>query len=85
MNLAALELAIGAIALTYLTALVWSVYTILTTPQETWEASGMSQLLWLAVVLVMPLIGSMLFVTVGHQRLAKGSNSSLNAAEAPIR
>jgi hypothetical protein len=69
----------------YLAALVWSVYVILTTSQETWKTSGMSQLLWLAVVLVMPLIGSMLFVAVGRQRLNKGANSMPKVAEASIR
>ena len=81
----ALELVVGIGAVAYLTALVWSVYVILTTPQEAWKASGMSQLLWLAVVLVMPMVGSVLFVTVGRQRLTKGINSSPKAAEAPIR
>ena len=85
MNLVALELVVGIGAVAYLTALVWSVYVILTTPQETWKASGMSQLLWLAVVLVMPMIGSVLFVAVGRQRLAKGANSLPEVAEAPIR
>lgn len=84
MNLIALVLVgIGAVA--YLTALVWSVYAILTTSQETWNASGMSQLLWLAVVLVMPLIGSVLFVTLGRHRLTTGINTSFEDAGAPIR
>lgn len=85
MNLVPFEMVVGIVPLAYLTLLVWSVYVILTTPQETWKASGMSQLLWLAVVLIMPIIGSILFIAVGRQRLIEGAISLPNFAEEPVQ
>ena len=60
---------ISLVALSGMALLVWALYVLLTTPQQTWESSGMSQIMWLAVVIFMPLIGSVLFAAVGHRRL----------------
>lgn len=56
--------------------LIWSLYLILTTPQDVWEASGMSQILWLVVVLVLPFVGSLLFLIIGRPRVTPASGSS---------
>ncbi len=79
------EVVIGVVVLAYWTALIWSLYAILTTPRETWRRSGMSRLLWLAAVIVMPLIGSVLFVTVARPRLAGRAEPRSRLAETPSR
>lgn len=65
----------GVGGLATLGLLVWSLYLILTTPQDVWEASGMSQVLWLVVVLVLPFVGSVLFLTIARPRVT-GSTAS---------
>lgn len=71
MPFALLELVVGAVVVLWLAMLIWSLAIILTTPRESWTASGMSQFLWLAVVVFMPMIGGVLFVTIARPRLAK--------------
>ena len=62
MTIAGLELLVGLIVLGSFAVFVWSLYTILTTPESTWKAAGMNQWMWLAVVIFLPLVGSVLFV-----------------------
>ena len=62
-------LPISLVALASIAVFVWALYVILTTPQQTWQSSGMNQMMWLAVVIFMPLIGSVLFATIGHRSL----------------
>ena len=76
MHVALFEIIVGTITLTWLAALVWSLYVILTTPRQTWRTSGMSQIMWLAVVVLMPLIGTALFVIAGRKRLQRQANLS---------
>jgi hypothetical protein len=78
-HIALFEIIVGAITLTWLAALVWSLYVILTTPRQTWRASGMSQIMWLAVVVLMPLIGTALFVIAGYRRLQREAALSAQA------
>lgn len=75
MNFAAIELIVGVVALTMLVTFVWSLFAILTTPQDAWKRAQMSQMMWLAVVIFVPLIGSMLFLVAGHSRLRLASAS----------
>ena len=75
-HVALFEIIVGTITLTWLAALVWSLYVILTTPRQTWRTSGMSQIMWLAVVVLMPLIGTALFVIAGRKRLQRQANLS---------
>ncbi len=49
--------------------MVWALVQILTTEGTTWEAAGMLQLVWLAVVLVLPIVGSILFFAIARPRL----------------
>jgi hypothetical protein len=60
---------------------VWSLYTILTTPTPVWKEADANQLMWLAVVIVLPLIGSLLFVSVGHRQLAASSRRLAGAPQ----
>jgi len=55
-----------------LALLVWSLYVILTTPADSWDAIGMSQMMWLLVVLLLPFIGPVLFAVVAMPRLKVG-------------
>ncbi len=74
MTIAGLELLVGLIALGSFAVFVWSLYTILTTPESTWKAAGMNQWMWLAVVIFLPLVGSVLFVATGRRQLIRGRN-----------
>lgn len=49
--------------------MIWSLVQILTTDESTWKASGMLQLVWLAVVLVLPVVGSILFIAIARPKL----------------
>lgn len=49
--------------------MIWALVQILTTDENTWKASGMLQLVWLAVVLVLPVIGAILFIAIARPRL----------------
>ena len=84
MALAAWEIVVGILALTAITALVWSLVLILFTPAEIWKAAGLIQWMWLIVVIVMPLVGSGLFLLIARRRLARaGANSG--TAQAVLR
>lgn len=80
---AAIELIIGVLALAGITALIWSLVVILFTPAETWKAAGLVQWMRLIVVIVMPLIGSVLFLALARRRLAAASATS-SAAQVAI-
>lgn len=67
--LAAFELIVGILALAGITALIWSLVVILFTPAQTWKAAGLVQWMWLIVVIVMPLIGSVLFMVMARRQL----------------
>lgn len=77
---AAPELAVGILALAFAPALIWSFVSILFTSQGTWKAAGLIQWIWLVVVIVMPLIGSMLFLLVARSRLSQAGPSGNAAA-----
>jgi hypothetical protein len=66
-----LTLVVGLLMLVWLAILFWSLAIILTTPQQEWDESGMSQLAWLAVVILVPLVGAPLFLLVGRTRLGR--------------
>ncbi len=52
-----------------LALMVWALVQILTTDESTWKAAGMLQLVWVAVVLVLPILGSILFIAIARPRL----------------
>ena len=83
--LASAELIVGIVTIAWMAALVWSLSVILTTPRDTWAASGMSQLMWLAVVVFMPILGSLLFAAVGRRRLGDSKKSPQSPSEATLR
>ena len=56
-------------ALTLLGVLIWSLVVILSTPVETWDAAGLTQWMWLGVVVFLPLVGSVLFLVMGRRQL----------------
>lgn len=60
-------------ALALLGVFVWSLVMILSTPSETWDAAGLNQWMWLAVVVFLPLIGSVLFLAMGRRQLMAAS------------
>lgn len=59
-----------------LAVLVWSLYMILTTATDSWDAVGMSQMMWLLVVLLLPFIGPVLFAVVAMPRLEKSPSAA---------
>ncbi len=63
-----------AIALAWLAAFVWSLVVILKTDSDVWQMAGMSQLTWVLVVVLMPVIGVALFVTIARPQLRAHSN-----------
>lgn len=67
---------ISLLSVASLVLLVWSLTVILTTPADAWKRAGASQILWVIVVVIMPLIGSLLFVTVGRKQLAGQPHSA---------
>ena len=69
MAFAALELVVGLVALAGLFILIWSLWVILITPEDTWNTAGLNQWMWLAVVIFMPLLGSILFLVAARRRL----------------
>ena len=69
MDIAAIEIIVGIVAITWLATLIWSLYVILTTPQRVWNAAQMSQTVWLSVVVFMPVIGTALFVLGGYRQV----------------
>ena len=72
MAFAALELVVGLVALAALLILVWSLGVILITPEDTWKTVGLNQWMWLVVVIVMPVVGSVLFLVAARRRLRQG-------------
>lgn len=59
----------GLVALAGLGFMVWALVEILQTDKAAWDASGMVQLVWVAVVLFLPFIGSVLFFAIARPRL----------------
>lgn len=49
--------------------MVWALVQILTTDEGTWKAAGMLQLVWVAVVLVLPVVGAILFLAIARPKL----------------
>jgi hypothetical protein len=78
-HIALFEIVVGTFTLAWLAALVWSLYVILTTPRPTWRSAGMSQMVWLIVVVFMPLIGTALFAIAGYRRLQHHATPSARA------
>jgi threonine/homoserine efflux transporter RhtA len=83
--LASAELIAGIVTIAWMAALVWSLYVILTTRRDTWASSGMSQLMWLAFVVFMPILGSLLFAVVGRRQLGNSKQSPQSPSEATLR
>ena len=71
-------------ALALIALLIWSLAVILLTPEATWDAAGLNQWMWLAVVIFLPAIGSLLFVLVARTRL-QDAGSGLSVEQMPIR
>lgn len=60
---------LGVVAIAGMAFMVWALVEILRTDKVAWDASGMVQLVWVAVVLVLPVIGSVLFFAIARPRL----------------
>ncbi len=60
---------IGVFAIAGLAFMVWALVEILRTDKAAWDASGMVQLVWVAVVLFLPFIGSVLFFAIARPKL----------------
>ena len=56
-------------ALLLLGVFIWALVLILSTPSTTWQAAGLNQWMWLGVVVFLPLIGSVLFMTMARRQL----------------
>lgn len=60
---------LGVVTIAGMAFMVWALVEILRTDKVAWDASGMVQLVWVAVVLVLPVIGSVLFFAIARPRL----------------
>ncbi len=75
--MAVFAILIGVLGVAFIAMFVWSLLAILTTPESTWEAAGMNQWMWLAVVIFLPLVGSVLFVAVARPALVGGDREPI--------
>ena len=60
---------LGVFAIGGMAFMVWALVAILRTEKSAWDASGMVQLVWVAVVLLLPFIGSILFFIIARPKL----------------
>ncbi len=60
---------VGLFAIAGLGFMIWALVEILRTDKAAWDASGMVQLVWVAVVLFLPFIGSVLFFAIARPKL----------------
>lgn len=61
---------LGVFAIGGMAFMVWALVEILRTHKAAWDASGMVQLVWEAVVLFLPFVGAILFFAIARPKLS---------------
>lgn len=76
MRLIGLELAVGVVAISVLVVWVWALADSLRRPAHQWTAAGQSQVVWVLVIVVANLIGSLLYLIIARPMLNRTTHSA---------
>lgn len=68
-----LELVVGLVAISTLAIWVWALADSLRRPAHQWTAAGQSQVVWVLVIVVANLIGSLLYLVIARPMLNRTS------------
>lgn len=79
MRFLGLELVIGLVALSTLGIWVWALADSLRRPTAQWAAAGQSQVVWVLVIVVANLIGSVLYLAIARPALNRAQVSASSA------
>lgn len=79
MVLGSIELMLLVIMLGTLLFTLFALIDIIRQPTSAWKATGHNQIVWLAIILVIPVLGSIVYIITVHRDLAKASHPSVVA------
>jgi len=61
---------------------LWSLVDALRIDEQTWDAAGQSKLVWVVVIILLGLLGSVLYVGIARRALKATSSAATSAARA---